>query len=74
MIVVIDTNVWVSGLQFAQKRGVPTRALEKAMSEDTLAICDEIEAEILRILIENFPGKRDMPRQHWPRFYRDPYE
>lgn len=54
MIVVIDTNVWVSGLQFAQKRGVPTRALEKAMSEDTLAICDEIEAEILRILIEKF--------------------
>jgi predicted nucleic acid-binding protein len=36
VIVVVDTNVWISGLQFAKRRGTPTLALEKAMSEDVL--------------------------------------
>ena len=54
MIVVIDTNVWVSGLQFARQRGTPTLALEKAMSEDVIATCDEINAEIFRVLTEKF--------------------
>ncbi len=54
MIVVIDTNVWVSGLQFAKHRGTPTLALEKAMSEDVIASCDEISAEIFRVLTEKF--------------------
>jgi uncharacterized protein len=54
VIVVLDTNVWISALQFAKQRGTPTRALEKAMSEDVIASCAEIEAEILRVLIEKF--------------------
>ena len=54
MIVVLDTNVWISALQFAKHRGTPTRALEKAMSEDVIASCQEIEAEILRVLTEKF--------------------
>lgn len=54
MIVVLDTNVWISALHFAKRRGTPTRALEKAMSEDEIAICGEIEEEILRVLIEKF--------------------
>lgn len=54
MIVVIDTNVWVSGLQFARQRGTPTLALEKAMGEDEIATCDEIDAEISRVLTEKF--------------------
>jgi predicted nucleic acid-binding protein len=49
VIVVLDTNVWISALQFAKHRGTPTRALEKAMSEDVIASCREIEAEILRV-------------------------
>jgi hypothetical protein len=49
VIVVLDTNVWISALQFAKRRGTPTRALEKAMSEDVIASCREIEAEILRV-------------------------
>lgn len=57
MIVVIDTNVWVSGLQFAKHRGTPTLALEKAMSEDVIASCDEINAEIFRVLTEKFLWK-----------------
>ena len=54
MIVVVDTNVWISALQFAKARGTPTRALERAMSEDVIAICDEIDAEIVRVLTEKF--------------------
>jgi len=54
VIVVIDTNVWISALHFAKRRGTPTRALEKAMSEDVIASCDEIEAEIVRVLTQKF--------------------
>ena len=54
MIVVIDTNVWISALQFAKRRGTPTLALEQAMSEDVIATCDEIDAEIVRVLTEKF--------------------
>lgn len=56
MIVVLATNVW-SALQFADRRGTPTQALEKAMSEDTIATCPEIEAEILRVLTQKFLWK-----------------
>jgi predicted nucleic acid-binding protein len=52
VIVVIDTNVWISALQFAKRRGTPTLALEKAMSEDVTATGDAIDAEIVRILTE----------------------
>ena len=58
MIVVIDANVWISALQFAKRRGTPTLALEKAMSEDSIAACDEIEAEIVRVLTEKFSWER----------------
>ncbi len=54
MIVVLDTNVWISALQFAKRRGIPAKALAKAMSEDVIASCAEIEAEILRVLIQKF--------------------
>lgn len=54
MIVVLDTNVWISALQFAKQCGIPAKALAKAMSEDVIASCAEIEAEILRVLIQKF--------------------
>ena len=53
IIVVLDTNVWISGLQFAKLYGTPTQAIELAMSRDLLATCAEIEDELHRIL----PGK-----------------
>jgi uncharacterized protein len=59
VIVVLDTNVWISALQFAKHRGTPTRALEKAMSEDVTATCAEIEAEILRVLTKKFLWEPD---------------
>jgi uncharacterized protein len=54
LIVVLDTNVWVSGLQFAKQYGMPTRAIEKAMSQDVIATCAEIEEEIYRVLTGKF--------------------
>jgi hypothetical protein len=37
VIAVIGTNVWISALQFAKRRGTPTLAREKAMSEEVIA-------------------------------------
>lgn len=62
MIVVLDTNVWISGLQFAKGYGIPTQALERAMSRDVIATCDEIEAEIGRVLVEKFRWEPDRMR------------
>jgi uncharacterized protein len=58
VIVVIDTNVWISALQFAKRRGTPTLALEKAVSEDVIASCDEIDDEIVRVLTKKFFWER----------------
>jgi uncharacterized protein len=54
VIVILDTNVWVSALQFAKQYGTPTRALEKAIGQDVIATCSEIEDEIHRVLTEKF--------------------
>jgi putative PIN family toxin of toxin-antitoxin system len=52
LIVVLDTNVWVSALVFSKPGSVPIRALERAVNEDTLATSRELRAEIHRILTE----------------------
>ena len=58
MIVVIDTNVWIFRASVCERSGTPTLALEKAMSEDVIATCDEIDAEIVRILTEKFSWEK----------------
>jgi putative PIN family toxin of toxin-antitoxin system len=47
LIVVLETNVWVSGLQFG---GTPGRAIDRALVQDRLAISDYIRNEVLRVL------------------------
>jgi putative PIN family toxin of toxin-antitoxin system len=54
MIVVLDTNVWISALQFSRQDGTVYRALERAIGVDTIAICPEMEEEIERTLRERF--------------------
>ena len=54
MIIVIDTNIWVSALQYGGKGTTPIRAVEKALRKETLATAPEINAEIQRILVEKF--------------------
>ena len=54
MIVVIDTSVWISALQFGRAQTNPSRAVERGLRSDDLATCAEINAEILRVLVEKF--------------------
>ncbi|HEX4004902.1 MAG TPA: putative toxin-antitoxin system toxin component, PIN family [Acidobacteriaceae bacterium] len=54
MIVVIDTHVVISAFQFASLHSTPVRAIQKAMLVDTIATCNEIDVEILRILVDRF--------------------
>jgi putative PIN family toxin of toxin-antitoxin system len=54
MIVVLDTNVCVSALQFTSLQATPTMALAKAVNEDILATCDAMESELFRILTQRF--------------------
>ena len=51
MIVVFDTGVWVSALEYG---GVPQQAISHAFNEEQLAVSGYIEAEILRILTVKF--------------------
>ncbi len=52
MIVVIDTNVWISALLFSGPDSVPNRALRRAVRDDILAVCEELDDEIVRVLRE----------------------
>ena len=51
MIVVLDTNVWVSALEFG---GTPDLALFRALTDDQLAISDVIKSEVSRVLVTKF--------------------
>ena len=51
MIVVLDTSVWISALEFG---GIPDLALVRALTEDQVAISDFIRTEIMRVLTGKF--------------------
>ncbi len=51
MIVVLDTNVWVSALEFG---GVAERVLKRAILVDRLAISDYILNEVVEVMVEKF--------------------
>ena len=54
MIVVIDTNVWISALLSAASQGTPVRAIERAVRLGTIATCAQMEVEMFRVLTEKF--------------------
>lgn len=56
MIVVLDSNVWVSALEFG---GTPGLALTQALTIDQLAISDFIEHEVIRVLTRKFQRDPD---------------
>jgi predicted nucleic acid-binding protein len=60
MSVVVDSNVSISALHFASKQEIPTGALEKAVNEDIIATCDEIDVELVRVLTERFRWSRQL--------------
>jgi len=51
VIVVVDSGIWISAIEFG---GTPAAALEYLLQVDDLAICAEIENEILRVLHDKF--------------------
>jgi putative PIN family toxin of toxin-antitoxin system len=51
LIVVVDSGIWISAIEFG---GTPSAALELVLQTDDLAICPEIEQEVLRILSQKF--------------------
>ena len=51
MIVVLDTNIWVSALAFG---GVAGKILTRGFQADQLAVSDFIETEVLRVLTGKF--------------------
>jgi putative PIN family toxin of toxin-antitoxin system len=54
MIVVLDSNVIISAANFGSPRSAPVLALEKAVGSDLIATCDDIDAELIRILLDKF--------------------
>jgi putative PIN family toxin of toxin-antitoxin system len=51
VLVVLDSSVWVSAFRFA---GVPLEAVRQALREDRIVICEQIEAEVKRIMLSKF--------------------
>lgn len=51
MIVVFDSGVWISALQF---EGIPLVAVESALNKHRVAICDPILGEVRSTLEEKF--------------------
>lgn len=51
MIVVFDTNIWISALFFG---GKPEQAILKAYEEDEIAICQQIADEIEEVATRKF--------------------
>jgi len=54
VIVVLDTNIWVSALNYEHRRSAPILALERMRNLHTIAVCDQIEDEISRVLVNKF--------------------
>lgn len=54
MIVVLDSGIWISAFQFG---GTPQAALDLVFSDHTVAICDQIVAEVRATLVRKFSWK-----------------
>ena len=60
MIVVLDTSVWISAMEFG---GVPELAVERVLTRDALAISSFIQAEVIRILVCKFDRQEQAVRE-----------
>ena len=60
MIVVLDTNIWISALFFG---GKPEQALLKAFEEDTIAVCKQLVEEIEEVAVRKFSQQARLIRK-----------
>ena len=51
MIVVFDSGIWVSAMEFG---GTPLEAVTRAIAQDRFAVCEQIEEEVVRVLTCKF--------------------
>jgi putative PIN family toxin of toxin-antitoxin system len=54
VIVVLDSGIWISAFQFG---GTPQAALDSVFNDHTVAICDQIVAEVRATLVRKFSWK-----------------
>jgi predicted nucleic acid-binding protein len=54
VIVVLDSGIWISAFQFG---GTPQAAVDSVFSDHTIAICDQIIAEVRATLVRKFSWK-----------------
>jgi len=60
VIVVLDSGIWISAFQFG---GAPQAAVDSVFSDHTIAICDQITAEVRATLVrgaEDEAATRDL--------------
>jgi len=60
VIVVLDTNIWISALFFG---GKPEQALLKAFEEDTIAVCKQLVEEIEEVAVRKFSQQARLIRK-----------
>jgi putative PIN family toxin of toxin-antitoxin system len=60
MRVVLDSNIWVSAVQFG---GVPRTAIEIANMQDEVIFCRQLEDEIIATLAVKFAASYDKTRR-----------
>jgi hypothetical protein len=53
VIVVLDSGIWISAFQFG---GAPQAAVDSVFSDHTIAICDQIIAEVRATLVRAIQG------------------
>lgn len=59
MIVVFDSGIWVSAMEFG---GTPLEVLIKAIAQDRSAVCGQIEEEVVRVLTHKFGWEAERVR------------
>jgi hypothetical protein len=55
VIVVLDSGIWISAFQFG---GAPQAAVDSVFSDHTIAICDQIIAEVRATLVRAIQDRR----------------
>jgi uncharacterized protein len=68
VIVVFDSGNWISAIRYG---GVPMRAVLRAISQDKIAVCAEIEAEVIRIMRRKFGVMESEVRDRMEVFLRN---
>jgi uncharacterized protein len=51
VIVVFDSSIWISAIKYG---GTPLAAILRALDVDSIATCDELEDEVVRVASEKF--------------------